>query len=211
MPERKRTARVSGLWYLAMAICGPIGLVYVPSKIIVAGNAQATAANLLEHESLVRIGIFSGLLCQLIFIFLMLSLNRLFDGVSPVHSKLMSALVIAAVPVAFLNELVQLAALESKSADLTLLLLNVHQHGTRLVGFFWGLWLWPFGMLVIRSQFIPKILGVLLLVGCCAYVLDSSVALLWPSAEALAGNLFALPISIGEISMVLWLLIKGTR
>jgi hypothetical protein len=224
MDPRKRTARIAGIWYLVMALSGPIGIIYVPSKILVSGDAGATAANIAAHELLLRVGIFSSLFCQVSFLFLVLALNRLFQGVNDRHAKLMVSLVVAAVPVAIVNEFCQVAALELSSGAaylnglpaeqrnaLALALLNVHQRGISIAGIFWGLWLFPFGILAIQSRFIPKILGALLIVGCFSYLIDSSVALLAPQYRSGLSDALMLPLAVGEISMVFWLLIKGVR
>ncbi len=224
MVSRKRTARIAGLWYLAMALSGPIGILYVPSKILVAGDAGATAANIAAHESLLRVGIVSSIFCQITFVFLALALRRLFEGVDDKHSRLMVSLVVAAAPVAIVNELCHVAALEfgtggaylaalspEQRGALALAFMNARQTGVAIAGVFWGLWLFPFGVLVMRSGFIPKALGALLIVGCFSYLIDSGVALLAPThREAIAGVLM-LPLAAGEISIVFWLLIKGAR
>lgn len=224
MDPPKRSARIAGLWYLAMALSGPIGIMYVPSKILVAGDATATATNIATHALLLRVGILSSFVCQICFVFLVLALSRLFEGVNEKQSKLMVSLVIAAVPIAIVNELFQVAALELNSGAaylnallpeqrnaLSLMLVNVHQHGISILGIFWGLWLIPFGLLVIQSGFIPKILGVLLIAGCFAYLADSSIALLAPQHRAAVSDVLMIPLAVGEISMVFWLLIKGAR
>lgn len=221
---QRKNARIAGLWYLLMLITGPIGLMYVPSRIIISGNAAATASNVITSELLIRIGIMSNLICQISFIFLVLALYRLFKGVNEKYVKLMVTLVIAAVPVAFLNELTQIAALLVLSgADylkvfepnqlngLSMLFLNLHEQGTFIVGIFWGLWLFPFGYLVIKSGFIPKVLGILLIIGCFSYLVDSSTALLFPLQKGLVTNILMLPLALGELSMILWLLIKGVK
>jgi Domain of unknown function (DUF4386) len=224
MGSRQRSARIAGLWYLAMALSGPIGILYVPSKILVAGDAGATAANIAAHELLLRVGIVSSIFCQITFVFLALALRRLFEGVDDDHAKLMVALVVAAVPVAVVNELCHVAALELGTGNaylaalspeqrgaLALACMNARQTGVAIAGVFWGLWLFPFGVLVIRSGFIPKVLGVLLIVGCFSYLIDSGVALLAPAyRDALAGFLM-LPLAAGEISTVFWLLARGVR
>ena len=222
--SRKRPARIAGLWYLAMALSGPIGIVYVPSKILVAGDAGATAANIVAHELLLRVGILSSLVCQISFVFLVLALNRLFRGVNDRQAKLMVSLVIAAVPIAIVNELFQLAALElgkggahltalapEQRNALALAFLNVHQNGISLVEIFWGLWLFPFGVLVIQSRFIPRILGALLIVSGCSYLIETFVVLLAPQHREALADVLSLPMALGEVSMVLWLLIKGVR
>lgn len=224
METLKRKARIAGLWYLAMAVSGPIGLVYAPSKILVDGDAAATAANLGAHEVLLRVGVLGGLVCQVSFVFLALALKRLFQGVNETHARLLVALVIAAVPIAIVNEVFPLAALEMVSgADylraltaeqrnaLALVLLKLHQFGVSIVEVFWGLWLLPFAALVLRSGFIPKIFGVLLAISGFAYLIECVAVLFAPQHRGMIGNVLALPLAAGELSMVLWLLVKGVR
>ena len=222
--NHKKKARIAGLWYLVMLITAPIGIMYVPSKIMIAGNATATAANILSHEMLFRVGIFSNLLCQVSFVFLVLALKNLFEGIDKKQSKLMVSLVIAAVPIAIVIEILQLAAIHLLSGSeylkvfspdqlnaLALSLLNFHEHGIVLAAMFWGLWLLPFGWLVIKSEFIPKILGILLIIGGCSYIVDSSLAILFPNFRHLISSFLLLPLSVGELSMVVWLLVKGVK
>lgn len=224
MNSLKKTARTAGFWYLLMAITGPIGLLYVPAQLIVLGDATATAHNIMATESLFRIGIVSCLICQIAFIFLVLALYRLLKGVNQHHASLMVALVLVAVPIAFLNMLNPLTALLLLSgADfltvfephqlhaLAMVFLNLQQYGTTIVEIFWGLWLFPFGWLVFKSGFFPKILGVLLIIACFGYVVHSFTFLLFPRYEAMVASYAAVPEAIGELSMVLWLLIKGVN
>lgn len=222
-PSRVRDARIAGLWYLAMVLSGPFGIIYVPSRLIVAGDAAATAANIAAHPLLLRLGTASSLVCQVAFVFTVLALRRLFSGIGDGWSRMMGALVVAGVPVAVSNELFQLAALELGSggayaglpaehrAALALLALQVHAQGIFVASFFWGLWLLPFGVLVIRSGFIPKVIGALLVAGCCSYLLDSTFALLLPQYHDTLSSVLMLPLAAGELSAVAWLLIKGAR
>lgn len=224
MNSDKKNARVAGILYLIMGITGAFGLMYVPSQVIVSGDAAATARNIIDSELLYRLGIISNLICQTSFIFLVLALNRLFKEVNEKHAKLMVSLVIAAVPIAFLNELAQIAALHLLSGAeylkafepdqlnaLVMVFLNLHEQGTFIAGIFWGLWLFPFGYLVIKSGFIPKILGIFLIIGCFAYLADSSTALLIPRQKGIVTDILMLPLAVGEILMILWLLIKGVK
>ena len=148
----RKTARVAGFWYLMMAITGPIGLLYVPSKLIVPGDATTTANNILASESLFRVGIVSNILCQLAFIFLVLALYRLLKEVNKKHARLVVSLVMVAVPIAFLNELNHLVVLVLLSgADflnvfaaehlhaLVMVFLNIYEQGNFVVEIFWGL------------------------------------------------------------------------
>jgi hypothetical protein len=224
MNSLKKTARIAGFWYLLMAITGPIGLLYVPSQLIVPGDATATANNIVASESLFRIGIVSCLLCQAAFIFLVLALYRLLKGVNQQHASLMVSLVLVAVPIAFLNMLNPLAALLLLSDDgfltvfepnqlhaLVMVFLNLQEHGNIIAQIFWGLWLFPFGWLVFKSGFFPRILGVLLIIACFGYLVHSLTFLLFPHYEAIVSSYAAVPEAIGELSMVLWLLIKGVN
>jgi hypothetical protein len=223
MNTKKREARVAGLWYLAMAVSGPVGILYAPSQIRVAGDAAATTLALIEHQGIARVGVVAAVVCQIAFLFLVLALRRLFEGVDERLSRLMQSLVIAAVPIAVVNELLVLVALElatgagsgmaATSRDpLVLALLDAHQLAVASVlGVFWGLWLFPFGLLAIRSKLIPPVLGALLMVGGATYLLDASLALLAPALRAAISGVTALPLAVGELSMVAWLLIKGVR
>lgn len=224
MSPTKKQARIAGLFYLLMAISGPLGIMYVPSNIIVTGDASATVGNLINSEMLFRLSIVSSMICQISFIFLVLALNRLFKGVNEWHSKLMVYLVIMAVPIAFLNEIMHAAVLVLLSSSeyldvfnpaqinaLIMVFLKLHEQGIWIVGIFWGLWLFPFGFLVIKSGFIPKIFGILLIIGCFAYLTDSLTAFLIPQHREIISKLIMLPLAAGEISTIFWLLIVGIR
>ena len=221
--QLKKNARIAGFWYLLMVIPAPIGLVYVPSKLLVPGDATATANNILASESLFRIGIVSILLNQIGFIFAVLALYRLLKGVNQQLASLMVALVLVSVPIEFLNMLNPLAALllvsgayflavfEPKQLHaLVMVFLNLQNYGTFLVQIFWGLWLLPFGLLVFKSSFLPKMLGVLLIIACFGYLVDSFTFLLFPHYKAIVGS-YASVLEFGELPILLYLLIKGVK
>jgi hypothetical protein len=189
----------------------------------VPGNAAATANNIVAYESLFRLGVVSGLICQVVFVFLVLVLYQLFKGVNNTHAVLMVALVVAAVPVAFLNMLNQLAALHVLSgADylrafgtdqlnaLVMLFLDLHSQGLLIVEIFWGLWLLPLGLLVLKARFMPGFIGVLLIVGFLGYLIDFLTRLLFPSYTAIVSPIAGAS-KFGELAMILWLLIKGVK
>jgi len=224
MNSTKKQARVAGLLYLVLAIPAPIGLMYVPSKLIVSGDATATADRIRASESLLRIGIASELFPQIIFIFLVLALYRLFKAVNETLAQQMVILgALVSVPIVFLNVLNEIAALILVSgADflsvfdknhldaLAYLFLRLHKQGIIVVSIFWGLWLFPFGMLVIRSGFIPRILGVLLMIAGFGYLVSSFTSLLLPQYEKLVGQ-FTMVLNFGELPIIFWLLIKGVN
>ena len=87
----------------------------------------------------------------------------------------------------------------------------MYEDGIVIIGIFWGLWLIPFGQLVSKSGFIPKILGILLIAGGISYLIDVSAFILIPKFHAQTTVLVAVTSGIAEISMVLWLLIKGIK
>jgi hypothetical protein len=220
----RRTARIAGLWYLGVTVFSIIGLLYVPGQLIVKDDAAATASNIVASEWLFRLGIFCVLVGQILHIPTVLELFNLFKGVNRKQAMLMVALVVAAVAIMFLVTLNQVAALiildgpsylsplgPAQLNSLAMLFLDVYANGAIIIGFFWGLWLAPFGYLAYKSGFIPKILGVLLLVNCVAYVVDATAFLLLPgSYEALKGFTTILE-SLGEPLMLLWLLVFGIR
>ena len=221
--SRKRPARIAGLWYLAMALSGPVGIVYVPSKILVAGDAGATAANIVAHELLLRVGVLSSLVCQISFVFLVLALNRLFRGVNDRQAKLMVSLVIAAVPIAIVNELFQLAALELGKGGAHLTALAPEQR-TRSAGVPER----PSERHLRRRELLGTLVVSLRRAGhpvavhsqdsgraadreWLPYLLETFVVLLAPQHREPLAVVLSLPMALGELSMVLWLLIKGVR
>jgi hypothetical protein len=224
MNSKKKRARIAGLMYLLMGITGAFGIMYVPSYIMVAGDAAATANNILDSELLFRLSMISNLISQTIFVFLVLSLNRLLKEVNHKHAKLMVTLVTVSVPIAFLNILNLVAAQilvsgvdyltvfdENQLNSIMMMFLNLYEHGIFIVGIFWGFWLYPFGMLVMKSNFIPKILGFFLIIGCFSYLTDSFTSLLFPHYKEIISPVLIVPLAIGEFSIIFWLLIKGVK
>lgn len=220
---QKKIARVAGLLYFILAITGAYGIMYVPSSIIVMNDSAATTSNIIANEFLFRTGIFSNLVCQTTFIFLVLALYNLFKEVSEQLAKMMVALVIVSVPIAFLiifNQLLILITLKEgfmtsfeavQQQSMAMIFLKMYNQGNVVIGIFWGLWLIPFGLLAYRSGFIHKIVGVLLVIGGISYVVDASVFVLVPAAHSTTATLVAIFGSVSELLAVLWLLIVGVR
>lgn len=219
MKAIQRTARVAGFLYLLL-FPAAFGLIYVPSRLVVPGDAAATASKIMASESLFRLGIVSNLFTSIVSIFVVLALYKLLKPVNKNMASLMVIFALAAVPIWMLGELTQLAALVLLSgadylkvftADqlqaLVLLFLNLHELGINIAQIFWGLWLFPMGYLVFKSHFLPGILGILLMIGCFGYVIQSFAAFLWPNFKV---NI-ALFTGWGELLFPLWLLIKGVN
>ena len=220
----KATARWAGVLYLLLALAGIYSDMYVPSAIMVPGDAAATARNITANELTYRLGIVGGLLAHLLFLLLVLTLYTLLKDVDQKQARLMLVLVCVGVAVGLANLLNRVAPLVLLSgADYlsvftkpeldTLALGFLRMRGTAsyVVSAFWGLWLLPFGILVIKSRFFPKVLGILLIVGCFSYLTMSITGLVFPALTQLVSRV-TLPFSlIGEVSMIFWLLIKGAR
>jgi hypothetical protein len=223
MNSTKKAARVAGLLYLVACIPAPFSLIYVPNTLIVPGNATATANKILASETMFRLGMAGEVITAIAFIFAVLALYRLFQGVNKRHASLMVTLFAISIPISCLNVLNEIAALILlRGADflsvftrpqldaLAMVFLRLHSYGFVVAAIFWGLWLFPFGVLVYRSGFLPRILGVWLIINCFAYVIPSFTALLLPQYRDVVTRI-ALPFLLGEAAIVLWLLIKGTR
>jgi hypothetical protein len=223
MHPTNRTARIAGLLYVFTGITGAFNLMYVPNTLIVPGNATATGHNILASEMLFRLGSVSALISGTAFILLVWTLYRLLNGVSQKHALLMVSLVLVSVAITFLNEVNNIAALtlfrgpdflavfdKPQRDALAMLFLRLHDYGNFVNEILWGLWLFPFGVLVMRSRFLPRILGVLLIVNCFAYVAASLIALLLPIYANVVFRAI-LPALLGEAWIMLWLLIKGVK
>jgi hypothetical protein len=202
---------------------GFFALGYVPGKLIVDGNATATANNIAAHETLLRLGIAGELIGQAGFIFVALALYDLLKGINRRHASLMVTLIVVSIPIAFLNELNSFAALvlvrgpdflsifEKPQRDaLAMLFLKLHGQGFVVAEIFWGLWLFPLGLLVYRSRFLPRFLGVWLALAGFAWVILSLTGILLPQYQDKV-NTYSQPAFFGEIAFMLWLVIKGAR
>jgi len=213
--------RIAGFLYLLLMVA-PLRLIYIPNTLFVHGNATATANNILTHEALFRLGMFSELFCAIVLIFLTLAFFRLFEGVSRYHAVLVIILGgVMPACINFFNVLNDAAALILvRGADFlsafdkpqreALALLFLRLHGQEIVAaqILWGLWLIPLAVLVYRSGFLPRFIGVWLVINGCAYVAMSATGLLLPQHQiGISGITF--PALLGEMVLMLWLLIKG--
>src|SRR6266849_5257713 len=223
MHPTDKAARVAGALYLSL-LFAPLRLIYIPSALFVHGDATATANNIAAHELLFRLGILGDLFTGTMVIFVVLAFYRLFKGVDQSLAALVVILGgLTVSPIYFLNTLNDAAALMlARGADflsvvekpqrdaLAMLFLRLHHHGVVANEIFWGLWLFPFGVLVYRSRFLPRFLGVWLIINCFAYLAVSFTGLLFPQYEARVFN-SAFPAMLGELAIMLLLLIKGAK
>ena len=216
----QRSARFAGFLYLILAVCGGFAEFAVRQGMIVPGDAAATVGNILASESVFRLGVVSELIGQAVFILLVLTLYRLLKPVNQNQAVLMVMLVIVAVTITCINMLNQFAALlllggadylavfsAGQVQALVMYFLNMHEAGYLIAQVFFGLWLLPLGYLIYKSGFMPKIVGVLLMVACFGYLIDVFTFFLIPSFEVVVSEYTF----IGELVLLLWLLIKGVN
>jgi len=222
MASLKKTARIAGLWYLGFVL-GPFYLMYVPSQTVVRNDAAATAARVLAHETLFRWGMLTETLGAVIFIGLALALYRLFEGVDRHRARQMVALVLVSSAFGLVVVVFSAAALlvfrggDAFSAfdahtreAVGMLLVRMRGQAYGINQMFWGLWLLPFGGLVVRSRFLPRWLGYWLLLDGVAWVAVSMAFFLAPGYNDVLFRYFQ-PIFMAEIAAMLWLLIVGAK
>jgi hypothetical protein len=224
MSSTRNPGRVAGFLYLLLVVFAPFRLIYIPGYLFVRGNATATANNIAAHELVFRLGIVSDLLCGTILIFVVLALYRLLKGVDQGHAVLMVILGgVMPATITFLNVLNDAAALmlvrgadflsvfEKPQRDaFAMLFLRLHHQEVVAAEILWGLWLFPLAILAYRSRFLPRFLGVWLIINGFAYLTISFTGLLLPNYENMVSQI-AFPALLGELAIVLWLLIKGAE
>jgi len=211
MRSIKRFSQLTGMIYLSIALMGAFGISYVPG-LILPGEFGATLANITANSTTIRWAIVASLLTQIGHLLLVLMLYKILAPVSATAAKLMVILVLVGVPIAMLNEAsygVILALIPSaeSSKDLILAFLEFHTYGITIVQIFWGLWLFPFGYLVYKSGFLPKILGVALIIGGIGYLADSLIYVFDRNFPVK----FAIYLFWGELAILIWMIIKGVN
>jgi hypothetical protein len=219
----KKQSRIAAALYFLNALPAPFALLYVPSVLIVRGNALATADNVRNSETLLRFAMAGELFSSTVVIFAVLAFYSLFKVVSAKHARAMLILMLISVPISYLNVLNDLAAItfargpdflsavfDKQQLDaFVLFFLRLHNQGFILAQVFWGLWLFPFGIAVMQSGFIPRFVGIATIMAGCGYVIASSVALFLPASAQGIGD-FAMILGAGELAFF-WLLIWGAK
>lgn len=222
MNPTKTAARKAGVLYFVFMILAIVKEFLMPS-FFVPGDPAATALRIKTAELTYRLDLLLGFATLVLFILLVVSLYRLLRHVDPGQALRMLLFVAIGVAVAIANLLVRfgplvllrgaadLAAFTPAQRDaLTLGLLRFHGAGSAIAIAFWGLWLFPFGVLVWKSRMFPRVLGVLLIVAGVGYLATSVASIAFPDARALVGRI-AMPLYFGEVPIIFWLLIAGAR
>jgi hypothetical protein len=219
MPEPTR-GRLAGALYLAVVITGIFSLAYVPSQIETGKDIEASIRHITASETLFRLGIGSLLINQIAFLLLPLALFQLLQGVSRRAAIAMVALAVAGIPVALAGaahklDILSLVAGNMQTDQLYVQVtsaLAAYRSNLLIANLFWGLWLLPLGYLILRSRYLPRILGIFLVLGCLGYCVDVFGTILVPGYSDSALSSYAtLPAAVGEIGTALWLLVVGAR
>lgn len=225
MTTTPKIARLAGFFYLIVIITGFFSLMYVPSKLIIWENPALTFQNISSSAQLFRLSIAGSIICYITFTLLPLTLYQLLKDVNGNYAKLMVILALISIPISFIN-------LQNKFSVLTIIeetdylkvfdvkqlqsqimfLLSNYNKGLLIAQVFWGLWLFPFGYLVYKSGFLPKVLGIFLMLGCFGYLINVFGRIAVPHfSDYLISGYITLPATIGEIGTCLWLLLVGIR
>jgi len=221
--SQRKAARVAGVLYLLLIIFGIFAELVIRSKLIVAGDAAATASNILASPGLWRIGFASDILMILSFLLLPLAFYLLFKPVGKRLASLVVIFVAVSVPLMLVNMLLYYAPLHILSGvdylavfstdqlnALAMSSLTMYTTGVSLATLFHGLWLLPLGILVYRSGYFPKVLGILLMLACLGFVIETIQSFLLPNLEVITYPGMVLEI-LGEFGFCGWLLIKGAK
>src|SRR3989440_6231133 len=229
MSWTRNPGRVVGFWYLLLVLGGPLRLIYIPNKLFVHDNAAATASNIAAHEWLFRFGMLSDLLGAVVLIFLVLAFYRLFKGVDQQLAVLL-VIVGGVMPalINFVNVVSDAGALMvarsggAGGADflsvfdkpqrdaLVLLFLRLHHAQIVAAEILWGLWVFPLGGPAYKSRFLPRFIGVWLIINGVAYLVLSFTGLFFPDYQNKVFT-FSQPALFGELAIMLWLGCKGAN
>jgi hypothetical protein len=216
----RKDARQTALLYLLMGLPGVPALAYLPKNFVVSGDAAATAQRIANGEVLYRLIVLGALASMIFFVILALKLYGLFADVDRTQARLLVSFVMISVVFGMIDLICLLTPLAIQSGASFAAFTKTQLDGMTLAVFsvrnillgvdetFWGLWLLPFGILVIRSGAIPRIIGVFLIMGCVGWVAMSAIFIVAPHAHRLSNIAFILA-QPGELSMLGWLLVKS--
>lgn len=219
--ENQKIARIAGIWYLVLAIGAGFSWMFI-TQVYIPGNAALTAENIIQSGWQYAGAIILSIIGQLAFVFLGLTLHRLLKQVNEFISRIMVTLVLVSIPIMFSAIIIEAGALVVlKRADylsvfsieqiqaVAMAFVNMHIMGVHITEIFWGLWLFPLGYLVYKSNFLPKAIAYLLALSGICYCIGSMSYLLNPVFFERTNIFLSIPEGIGEMAMLLWLLIKG--
>jgi hypothetical protein len=214
-----KIARIAGVLYIPPWILSLVAI-FLRQDLIVPGDAAATASNIIASKSVFTLSVVMDLIVQVVFIFLVLYLFKLLKPVHKNQAWVMVVLFLVSVPIAMLNAVNHFAALLLSSGAnfltafpvdqlhaLVPFFLELNEYGIYIAYIFWGLWLFPLGYLVFKSGFLPKIIGIYLMISCFGYLIDFVTFFFIPNF-GVSINMFT---GWAELVLCVWLLIKGVN
>ena len=221
----KKMAKITGTLYLIVIICAGFSEGYVRSGLIVSGDAAATVNNITESEWLFRLGFVTDLIAFMSDLAVSVLLYLLLRPVSKTLSLLAASFRLVAHPaiaaVNMLNHFIALLLLSGSgylsafSGDqlnaMVLLFLNLHDYGYLIGGAFFSVHLFFLGILLLKADFFPSVLGILILLASAGYITESFGDFLFPGNEEILSWIVGIPAVLGELSFTLYLLIFGLR
>ncbi|WP_345970919.1 DUF4386 domain-containing protein [Sulfurimonas sp. HSL1-6] len=215
-----RYARLAGMAWLVVILTGITAEFFLRMPLIVAGDAAATASNILGAEGAFRLSIVADIIMLLFDMTAAVALYLLFRPLNQLLALLATAfrLVMGAVLAANLTALTSLLSVlhgtDSAASSIVQQLLDAHASGYAIGLVFFGLHCFILGALILKSRYLPRLLGIMLMIASLGYLIDSFAHLLLPQGSALlamtAQTLIALAL-LAEVSLSLWLLVKGVR
>jgi len=226
MNSLKKTARLAGLFWILAAIATMFSLFYVRSTLIVAGDASATANNILANESLFRMAIVGDLLARIFTFFFGLTVFRLFREVTKTWTTVFLTSILMVVAIGVANSLNNIAALiilskadylnafpQEQLNALTMMFLRLYSSGQVILEIFWLPYLFAFGLLIVRSRYIPRIFGISMMIGSFGFPITTFAKLLIPQSAfpeiiLLVTQVFIAP---ALFATSFWFLIKGVK
>lgn len=221
--SRLKTARLVGVLYFIFAAIGIWGYMYVHPATIAAGDAAATAKKMLDNEMLFRLSKAAGVISLVLFILIVLLLQKLLRHIDRFQAKLMVVLVVVSLPVGLMVDAMEITALSifkgsglkafspEQAQEIAMTLIKTGSNAGQILTLLWGLWLFPLGYLVYKSGFIPRIFGVLLVINGIGYVIHSFTFILFPDQMKTVLTYIFPTYFAGEIPFIFWLLLKGVK
>lgn len=214
------TARIAGVLYLIVILCGIFAEKYVRITLVDLTDGAQTIANISQNELLYRLGFVSDLLMQLAYFLLPLALYRILKDTNKWLAQIMVLSVSVAVSIMcsnMLNHYTPLLLIQGQGLNpeimqnQVLFYLNLHSKGYHIAQIFFGFWLLPLGYLAFKSKLFPKVIGVFLMLGCFGYLIDFILYFLFPTESKALSEWITLPADLGEFSLCIHLLVKGVK
>lgn len=212
-------ARIAGALFLISGVAGGFGEFFIPSQVIVSGDATATANNILASESLFRLGFASYFVEAICDIALALILYLLLRPAGRALALLAAFFRLVATAVFAVAELLLFAALpilggadylKTFSPDqlntLAFLSIRLYGYGAGFAMVFYGVGSILFGYLMYRSGYLPRVLGALVALSGLGFLVRSFAMVLAP---AYASSALLLPTALAGLALTMWLLVRG--